>query len=273
MAQDRTGLKVFISVDMEGITGVTSPDDVSGTGRDYAYFRDLMARETNAAIEGAIRAGATEITVRDSHGSALNILPEDLHKKAKLIRGWSGGFMSMMEGLDESYDAVICVGYHARAGTPHAILEHTFSSRNLHYAHINGLPMPEIGINALIAGHYKIPLVFVSGDRAICDQSLELFGHIKTVSVKEGLGNASINIHPSTGREKIRSGVEEALSELKNYKPYTLDPPYTLEVGYKSESMANIKSFQKDVIRTGDYELTYKCDDIMDLVRVFYLMR
>ncbi len=172
-AQSDDGLKVFISVDMEGVTGVVNGDDTRRSGKDYDYFRQTMTREANAAIEGALAAGATEIIVRDSHGSALNLLPEMLHRSSKLIRDWSDGPMSMMEGIDASYDAAIYVGYHARAGTPDGVLDHT-SSGDVTDVSINGLQMPETGYNALMAGYYNVPVVFVAGDKAVCDQAREL---------------------------------------------------------------------------------------------------
>ncbi len=123
----RKGLRVFISVDMEGVSGVIHWDDVSETGRDYGLFRRLMTEETNAAIEGALAAGATDILVRDGHDTGRNILPDLLRPEARLIRDWSGGPLSMMEGIDKTFDAVVFIGYHARAGTPDAVLKHTMS--------------------------------------------------------------------------------------------------------------------------------------------------
>ncbi|MBT6209447.1 MAG: hypothetical protein HOI35_05460, partial [Woeseia sp.] len=161
--QSSDGLKVFISVDMEGITGVVNVADATRSGKDYDYFRKTMTREANAAIEGALAAGATEIIVRDSHGSALNLLPEMLNRNSKLLRDWSEGPMYMMEGLDASFDAAIYIGYHARAGTPNGVLDHT-SSGNVTDVSINGLSMPETGYNALMAGHFNVPVVFVAGD-------------------------------------------------------------------------------------------------------------
>ena len=272
-SQKNSELKVFISVDMEGITGVVNWEDVSRTGKDYGYFREIMTKETNAAIEGALEAGVTEIIVRDSHGSARNLLPEMLNKNSKLIRDWSGGFMSMMEGIDETFDAVIFIGYHAKAGTPNAILEHTMSSKNIIDVSINNISLPEAGINALIAGHYDIPVVLVAGEKALCDQAKNLFGEVNTVAVKEGLGNAALNLHPKVSREKIRAGVKDALLNIGKFKPYKLESPYTLVVKYKNEDIVNDKSLQPGVQRTGDWELTYKSDDILDIMKVFSLMR
>ena len=117
--------KILISVDMEGITGVTHWEETSRTGKDYELIRRLMTHEASAAVEGALAAGATEIVVRDAHGSARNILPDLLNENAKLLRNWSGGPKSMMEGIDETFHAVVFIGYHAKAGTPDAMLEHT----------------------------------------------------------------------------------------------------------------------------------------------------
>ncbi len=271
-SQSDSGLKIFISVDMEGITGVVNWEDVSREGKDYEYFRQIMTKETNAAIEGALEAGATEIIVRDSHGSARNILPEMLHKSSKLIRDWSGGFMSMMEGMDKSFDAVIFIGYHAKAGTQNAILEHTMSSRNILDVSINNVSLPEAGINALIAGYYDVPVIFVSGEKALCNQAKILFGEVATVAVKEGLGNAALNLHPEVSREKIRKGVKTALLNLNEYKPYKLTSPYILAVKYKNEEIVNEMSLQPGVTRTGNWELSYKSDDLLDIMKAFSLI-
>ena len=130
-------LRVFISVDMEGISGVVNWEDVSRDGKDYPLFREIMTTETNAAIEGAVAAGAKEIVVRDSHGTARNIIPTKLDRRAKLLRDWSGGPMGMMEGIDASFDAVIFIGYHAKAGTADATLDHTQSSSRVNDVSIN----------------------------------------------------------------------------------------------------------------------------------------
>ena len=271
-AQSDDGLKVFISVDMEGVTGVVNGDDASRNGKDYDYFRQTMTREANAAIEGAIAAGATEIIVRDSHGSALNLLPEMLHRSAKFIRDWSGGPMSMMEGIDASYDAAIFVGYHARAGTADGVLDHT-SSGNVTDVSINGLQMPETGYNALMAGYYDVPVVFVAGDKAVCDQAKELLGNVETVAVKEGIGAAALNLHPEEARDRIRAGVENALQNLGDYKPYKLSAPYTMVLTLKSEQSIYEGALYPGAERTGDWELTYVAQDVMELMLAYRGMR
>jgi D-amino peptidase len=262
-------LKVFISVDMEGITGVvTSAECDRSAGDDYQYFRKIMTLEANAAVEGALAAGAAEIWVRDAHGSARNILPDLLDKRAKLIRDWSGGPKSMMDGVDGTFDAAVFVGYHAKAGTPDAIIEHTMTGR-VTEVKINGIALPEAGINALIAGSYNVPVVFVAGDKAVCDQAKQLFGEVETVAVKEGIGGAALNLHPEVAWEKIKAGVESALRNIGKYKPYKLTSPYQLVLTLKDEKMVYNGQFYPGAKRTGDWELTYENNDLMEVIKAF----
>lgn len=270
--QSRDGLKVFISVDMEGVTGVVNADDARRTGKDYDYFRQTMTREANAAIEGALAAGATEIVVRDSHGTALNLLPEMLHRNSRLLRDWSGGPLTMMEGIDASYDAAIYVGYHAKAGTANGVLDHT-SSGDVTDVSINGISLPETGYNALMAGYYDVPVVFVAGDQAVCDQARALLGDIETVAVKKGIGSAALNLHPEEARDRIRAGVERALRNLDDYKPYKLSAPYTLVLTLKTEQAIHEGALFPGAKRTGDWELTYVARDVMEAMLAYRGMR
>jgi D-amino peptidase len=272
LAQSGEGLKVFISVDMEGITGVVNWEDVSRSGKDYDYFRRIMTEETNAAIEGALAAGATEIIVRDSHGSARNILPALLNKNARLIRDWSGGPKGMMEGIDESFDAVIFIGYHAKAGTPDALLEHT-SSGNVADFSINGRSLPEAGYNAMIAGRYDVPVVFAAGDKALTEQVQALLGAVETVAVKEGIGAAALSLHPEVSHERIRAGVEHALRNLSRYQPLKWPAPYTLVLRLKNEEAVYNGSHYPGARRTGDWELTYTSDDFLEIMYAYGVMR
>ncbi|MFC1783676.1 M55 family metallopeptidase [Planctomycetota bacterium] len=266
------GLKVFISVDMEGVTGVVNWEDVSRDGKDYDYFREIMTKETNAAIEGALAAGAQEIVVRDSHGSARNILPELLNRNAKLLRDWSGGHLSMMEGIDKTFDAVIFIGYHAKAGTPDAPLAHTMSSANITDVSVNGVSQPEAGINGLIAGCYEVPVVFLSGDKAICEQAKGLFGEVETCQVKEGIGSANLNLHPEVARDKIRQGVTKALENRNKYKPYKLKGPYKLDLTLKNKDLVSKGATYPGATQVGEWLLTYSSDDMMDIIKAFHGM-
>jgi D-amino peptidase len=227
-----------------------------------------MTKEANAAIEGALAAGATEIVVRDSHGSKTNLLPEELNRNAKLVRGVDTGPKNMVLPIDETFDAAVFVGYHAKAGTPNAIMEHTASGKIMDVS-INGVSLPEAGYNALIAGLYGVPVVFVAGDRAVCEQAKELFGEVETVAVKEALGNVAVNLHPEVARERIRAGVEKALRNLEQYKPYRMTSPYTMKLQLKREAAINDGALYPGAERTGDWELTFASDDLLEVMKFF----
>ncbi|MGD2294601.1 MAG: M55 family metallopeptidase [Candidatus Aminicenantes bacterium] len=265
------GLKVFISVDMEGVAGVIHWEDVSRNGKDYNLFRKLMTQETNAAIEGALEAGAAEILIRDSHGSARNILPDMLRQEAILLRDWSGGPLSMMEGIDGTFDAVIFIGYHAREGTPDAVLKHTMTGQI--DVLINGTNMPEAGINGAIAGYFGVPVVLVAGDSAIVNQCKEIFGEIEGVAVKEGIGKAAKMLHPMKAQKLIKQKVKEALSNLNTYNPLKLEKPITMEIHYKDEVDAERASWFPAAKRTGERAVSYTHEDLMEILKFFLFVR
>ncbi|KAF0197620.1 MAG: aminopeptidase [Bacillota bacterium] len=264
-------LKVFISVDMEGITGVTKWTETNVGQHDYEYYRTLMTQEANAAIEGAIAAGATEIVVRDAHDSGCNLIPDKLHRYAKLIRSWSDGPLSMMEGIDRGFDAALLIGYHAKANTPNAVLKHTMSLC-ISDLRVNGVSLSEGAWNALIAGYYGVPIAFVSGDEAVCDYSRELLGDIETVAVKEGLGVATLNLHPSVAQEQIRQGVTKALSQVDKYKPFTFAPEYFLEITFTQEDRAARGQWYPGAERVDANTVGFRSSDFFECMRFFHLV-
>ncbi len=262
-------LKVLISVDMEGITGIVSADECNPkAGDDYQYFRKIMTLEANAAVEGALAAGATEIVVRDAHGSGRNILPDLLHKSALLLRDWSFGPKEMMEGIDETFGAAVFIGYHASAGKPNANLEHTWSGR-ITDVKLNGVSLPEAGLGGLVAGYFNVPVVFISGDQAVCDQAKGLFGEIESVAVKKGIGAATLSLHPEIAGQMIKVGVEKAIRNRGKHKPYKLMPPYRLVLTLKDEKMVDNGQYYPGARRTGDWELTYESSDLMGVLKAF----
>jgi len=177
-------MKAFISIDMEGICGVVREIETDPTkgGEAYQQSRRLMTQEGNAAIEGCLKAGATEVLIADSHWNFDNLIPEELHEGATLLRGTPRGF-SMVQDLDASYDAALFVGYHAKAGTPRAILDHTYSG-TIAAVRVNGIEVGETGINAYLAGHYGVPVVLVTGDWAVTAEAKGLSPNVHTVAVK-----------------------------------------------------------------------------------------
>jgi len=266
------GLKVFISVDLEGICGVINWDETGQGGPDYPLFRKLMTEEANAAIEGALAAGATEILVRDSHGSGRNILPDLLRPEARLLRDWTYGPLSMMEGIDKTFDAVIFIGYHARAGTPDAVLKHTMTT-SLYDVILNGKKMPEAGFNGAIAGYFGVPVVLISGDQAIAQQARELFGDVETAVVNEAIATAGIMLHPQKARDLIRQKTTAALKRLKDFKPYRLLPPYNLEVVYADEVNAVKASWIPGAVRSAPRSISFTSNDFMEMLKLWRLAR
>jgi D-amino peptidase len=267
LGQPAPGLKVFISVDMEGLAGVVTASDVNPTGPDYAHFRAIMAGETNAAIEGAFRAGATDVLVRDSHGSKQNLLPSDVDPRARLLRGASTGPKNMMEGIDSTFDAVVFIGYHAKAGTTNAILEHTSTGNVVDFS-INGVSLPEGGYNALVAGLYGVPVVFVAGDRAVVEQVRGLVGPIDAVAVKEEIGDASLGLSPQRAREEIRTGVEQAIRNRSRAQPYTLRGPYTMVLKVRQE-----RALYQGAQRVREGELTFASAKLLEILAAFNAMK
>ena len=263
-------LKIFISADMEGITGDINWDEVGGNNPDYQYFRKIMTDEVNAAIEGAIKKGANDIIVRDAHGSARNIIPDKLNEQARLLRAWSNGPYGMMEGINSSFDAVLCIGYHAKAMTASGTLSHTMFGDIFDFR-VNNISLPELGWNALIAGYYDVPIIFVSGDQALCNQANELIPGIETVAVKEGIGEACLNLHPKKSQQLIKDGVMRALDRLTEFKPLKWSPPFTIELDFKKKRLTNKAAWYPGAVRKGEYTISFTCDDFLDCMRFFLL--
>lgn len=230
-------LKVFVSVDMEGLTGVVREDEVRRGKPDYEYFREVMTREANAAVEGAIAAGATEVLVRDTHGGMNHLLPELLDKRARLVKGETHpqSMMVSMEGFDGTYDAVVLIGYHAPAGYPNSILPHTMSGNVVDFR-INGVSLSEASYSALIAGLHDVPVVMLSGDKAACDEARRTLGRdLEIVAVKEALNGGAISVHPEVARTMIRAAVERGVRNRAQFRPYKLSAPYTANLKVKEQ--------------------------------------
>lgn len=223
-------LKVFISVDMEGITGVFDEREVRHGEPDYNYFREIMTRDTNAAIEGAFAAGATEVMVREGHGGMNHLLLDMLDPRVRVVRGATHpqSMMVMMEGFDSSFDAVALVGYHASTNYPNSVLPHTMGKEVL-YFNVNGIRQSEGSYNALIAGLYDVPVVTFSGDKASCEEARATIApNIETVAVKEALNGGIITLHPQAARKLIRDAVERGVRNRARIKPYKLAAPYAI---------------------------------------------
>src|SRR5580704_6347952 len=187
LGADGTPLKVYISVDMEGIAGVVTADQLLPTGFEYERFRRFMTDEAVAAAKAAIAAGATEVLVSDSHGNGESLLIESFPKQVRLVRSWPrhGG---MMAGLDSGFAAALFVGYHASTTNPHGVRAHTFSSAHLAKVALNGNAVTEGEFNAAYAGAFGVPVVFASGDDVAMAELKSRLGNLETVETKKALG-------------------------------------------------------------------------------------
>ena len=270
LKKNKTALKVYISVDMEGVTDVVKWHETEQQGWDYLRYRKTMTDEANAAVEGALGAGADTIVVRDAHNNACNIIPEDLNENALLIRGVSGGPLMMMEGIDDSFSAVVFIGYHAGIGTRDAVLHHTMTGR-LYGVKLNNTAIPEIGLNAAIAGYYHVPVVFASGDRAMVNQAKELLGQREYVIVKEAIGEAARNIHPKLAAKFIKEGVKKAIQQRARYEPFVLKTPYTIELNFVHEREARKAEMIPGSVMVDNRTVKFKSADFMDVLKFFYL--
>jgi D-amino peptidase len=264
-------MKVFISVDIEGITGVTAWSETELGNNDYIQFAEQMTKETIAACEGAIAMGAKEILIKDAHDSARNIDITKIPKCAKLSRGWTSTPDSMVAGLDETFDAAIFIGYHSGAGYDGSPLAHTMNTDN-NYMKVNGELASEFVINSYLAANYGVPVVFLSGDKMLCETAKKFNKNIETVAVKEGVGGATISMNPELSCELIREGVKNALKHISACK---IDIPekFEVEVNYKEHNRAKRASYFPGVTQTGPHTVTYTAGNVNEfsITRMFIL--
>jgi len=266
-------VKILISADMEGISGVVAGNHVdSNSGKDYEWARKVMTEEVNYAIEGAFKGGAEEVVVNDSHGGMKNIIPDLLHEEATLITG-SLKELSMVQGLSHDVDGMFLVGYHGRRGTRASILDHTYSGKVLRRLKINEVEMGETGLNSLVAGAFDVPVILVTGDNTVCSEARELLGETYTVQVKEGLSRYAAHcLHPRKAGELIKNEAQKAVQNIERFNPYRLQSPYRLEVEVINSSMADGCGMLPEVTRLGPTTLVYTHDDLLTLFKAFRAM-
>ncbi|WP_436758428.1 M55 family metallopeptidase [Streptosporangium sp. V21-05] len=245
------GIKVLISVDMEGIAGIVHPAETTPERYDYERGRRLMTAEANAVVAGVIDAEpSAEVLVADSHGPYRNILPEDLDRRARLIRG-KPREMGMLAGLEAGAQVAMFVGYHARAGASGAVLAHTITDAILD-VRINGASHGEIGINTLLAGSYGVPVVLASGDEAACDEFSALAPRAVTVPVKRGLGqHAADTLHPQEVQDRLRQGAGQAMRLHADDPPALVSRPPQVEVDLHQPRSADFSALIPGVTRSG----------------------
>ena len=264
--------RVYVSIDMEGIAGIshTKPTTRGDAGYDAAV--ELMLGETNAAIEGAFAGGATVLTVNDSHGQMFNLPPDRLDPRARYVTGTKP--YSMVEAArDAGFDVALFVGYHARAGHPRGVIGHTYTMRLVRVA-INDRPVTEAGVNALYLGALGVPVAMVSGDDALAEELADWLPWAELVVVKRAVGfQAADSVHPTKARELIRDAaqraVERAAGSGSSLRPLVLDPPLSLRLDFAHSGQADMAAVVPGFERTDDRAVTYTADDAITLFRAF----
>mgnify|MGYP001131724404 CR=1 FL=1 len=265
-------MKVFISADMEGVAGVVDREQTLSNGKEHERARKLMTQEVNAAIEGALEAGAKQIIVNDSHGTMRNIIPEDLNEMAQLITG-SPKPLSMMQGIDSTFTTAFFTGYHAMRGAYRGVLEHTYHGGVIFDIFFNGKRFGETGMNAAIAGYFKVPVALVTGDQVVTEEARLLLGEVETVTVKEGVGrNAAKCLSPAKARSLIKTGAKNALLKVKSFKPLILNPPIKLEMVFFHTGMADMAEMVPGAKRKDGRTVSFVADDYLEACKALRAM-
>ncbi|HVB08890.1 MAG TPA: M55 family metallopeptidase [Bacillota bacterium] len=262
-------MRVYISVDIEGVAGIVDREQGNSAGGVvYEHGRRLMTAETNAAIDGAFAAGATEVVVNDSHGGMRNLVPTELDPRAVLIHGRIKPWF-MVEGLDASFDAMFLVGYHAPAGVRDGVLNHAFHPYELR---CNGQVFSETGLSAMVAGHYGVPTALVTGDDAAMRDADGILGKGRYVGVstKRGISRmGEATVHPEVARARIREGAMEALRRLEEFPPYRVQTPVRLDMDFYYSQQADIAALIPTTERLGDRRLAFTAPDAATAYRTF----
>lgn len=261
-------MKIYISADIEGVCGSTHWDEANKDKGDYREFQQQMTAEVVAACEGAFAAGAHEIMIKDAHATGRNIIAAELPPKTQLIRGWSGHPYSMVQELDESFAAVLFIGYHARAGSGGSPLAHTIRSSVIDYIKINDIYASEFLLHGYVATKLKVPVAFLSGDEDICNEVGKINANIKTVAVKNGIGNSTISLQPATAVSLIRDGVKLALQG--NFRSCLLELPnkFVVEIRYKQQVQAYRVSFYPGAELIDSQTIRFETDCYFEVMRL-----
>ncbi|NNF99438.1 MAG: amino acid amidase [Desulfobacteraceae bacterium] len=261
-------MKVFISADIEGVAGVNDWKECSDEHPDYSYFKKRMTLEVAGSCEGALDAGATEIVVKDAHNSARNIIISELPTPVEVIRGWSGHPYLMMEGIDDSFDAAMMVGYHDKAGSDRNPLAHTISSRSFAAININGTLASEFLINAYTAALHQVPVVFISGDHGICDDAKVFEPMIETAPVKRGVGGSTISIHPQLAVDKIKDAARMSLTGDAVARKPELPEYFDVELEYMDFKDAYRSSFYPGAVLKDTKTISFSTDDYFNVLKL-----
>jgi len=266
--------KIFISVDMEGISGVVQPAQLGPDGFEYQRAREWMTGEVNAAIAGIRAAGPADIVVCDSHGNGQSVLIDQLPEDVRIVRGFPRP-MEMMQGIDESFAAAVFIGYHASEWTANAVRGHTISSARLLGVKLNGAEVSEGIYNAALAGQFGVPVAFVSGDRLAVTQLQQVAPAAEGAIVKEPYGyHSALTVTPARGQAMIRDGLTRAMAKLtaSSLQPYRLTSPIALEVGFKLTIDAERAAFVPGLARSAAHSVKGTFRDMTEITKLLQVL-
>jgi D-amino peptidase len=257
-------LKVHISVDMEGVAGVVTDQQLNPAGFEYGRFREFMTREAMAAIEAAKAAGATEIVVADSHGNGQNLLIDQFPGDVRIIRSWPRR-LGMVAGIDDGVDAAIFIGYHSGTNNTAGVRAHTFSSANLTRVALNGTSVSEGSWNAAIAGQFGVPVVMMSGDDAAIAEVRKAVGNVEAAETKRSLGfHSALTLTPQASAQVIAQRVRAALGRIQDFKPLKVQLPVTVDVSFKNYMPAEVLAYLPIFERTDSHSVRFRAKDMVE---------
>ncbi|MBT8085751.1 MAG: M55 family metallopeptidase [Woeseia sp.] len=264
IAQDNKALKVYISADMEGVAGAVTDAQLGPDGFEYQRFREFMTAEVLACIEAARDAGATEILVSDSHGNGQNLLIEKLPDDVTIVRSWPR-VLGMMAGIDDTFDAVIFLGYHSSTENSRGVRAHTMSSANVTALRINGISMSEGSVNAAIAGDFGVPVVMVSGDDVAVAETRVIIGDVEGAVVKWAKGfHSAETLTPAAAREVISARTKDALDRLDDFQPYVLEGPLEVDLSLKHYRAVELLAYLPSVERLNSHTVRFIAKDMTE---------
>jgi D-amino peptidase len=251
-------MRVFIAYDMDGVTGVTHVDQIHDSGKGYAQARKWLTGDVNAAVRGAFAGGASEVRISEGHGNMRNILLDEVDERVEVVAGTAlERDICQIETLDETFDLLLLVGFHARVGTPDGVLSHTWIGGIVREFRLGGKVVGETGIAAATAGSFGIPVGLVAGDEAVCREAEELLGDVETVAVKRGLGNRlAVCLPPAKTSKLIEEAAERAVKGAEGLMPYRVETPLEIVIRLASPTLARqasreegIELFEEDAVR------------------------
>ena len=260
-------MRVFITTDLEGVGGVLLDSQVGGDSPEYLRARHLLTEEVNAAVEGALSGGATELLVDDGHSTGFNLIYEELHPEARYVMG--SPRPDWLSGLSEGFEATFFIGCHAMAGTLGAVRDHTMSSAAWHNLWVNGRQMGEIGLWAAVAGHCGVPCVLMSGCAKAAEEAEGLVAGIETVVTKQALSRTAATLEPAnTVRSMIREGAKAALAKAGSITPLQVEKPVELRVEFNNTGQADRISMIPGRERLDARTIAFRAASIVEAMRL-----